>query len=317
MSSFGPIGSDLSHERPRSAGSSCRADLHVHSIHSGSGHLRAPRLRSGLPEPETLYRAARARGMALVTLTDLDTINGCMAFLDRHPDAGDFFISEELLAAEPHSGARVSVLVYGLDERQHRELQSLKWEVRDVAAYARAEGLAASLGSLLPVLEAGGSEGLVRDLIQAFDRFEIRNGAEDRACNELMARLVQETAAGRSFGVTAGSNAHLAARIGRTTTVAKATGREGFMQALRENRTWAEGEHGRAWATFAEVLRHVPLHRAAQPLVDRAVTRARRSASVRQAKRRLDRADIQKFQEKAKSYRRTGHGMEPGPGGAR
>ena len=95
MSSFGPIGSDLSHERPRSAGSSCRADLHVHSIHSGSGHLRAPRLRSGLPEPETLYRAARARGMALVTLTDLDTINGCVAFLDRHPDAGDFFISEE------------------------------------------------------------------------------------------------------------------------------------------------------------------------------------------------------------------------------
>ena len=79
--------------------------------------------------------------MALVTLTDLDTIDGCMAFLDRHPDAGDFFISEELLAAEPHSGARVSVLVYGLDERQHRELQSLKWEVRDVAAYARAEGL--------------------------------------------------------------------------------------------------------------------------------------------------------------------------------
>ncbi len=315
MPSSGPIGSDLSRERKPSAGSLCRADLHVHSIHSGSGHLRAPRLRSGLPEPEDLYRGARARGMTLVTLTDLDTIDGCLAFLDRHPGSRDFFISEEVIAAEPHSGARVSVLVYGLDERQHREIQGLKWEVRDVAAYARAEGLAASLGSLLPVLEAGGSEALVRDLITAFDRFEIRNGAENRGCNELMARLVQETAAGRSFGVTAGSNAHLAARVGRTATVARAAGRDEFIVALGGNRTWAEGEHGRAWASFAEVLRHVPLHQAAQPLMDRAVRRARRSASARQATKRLDRIDIQRFQEKAKSYRGTGRGMEPGPGG--
>ena len=40
----------------------CRADLHVHTRHSGGGHLRVPRLRQGLPEPEALYRAARARG---------------------------------------------------------------------------------------------------------------------------------------------------------------------------------------------------------------------------------------------------------------
>ncbi|OLC56332.1 MAG: hypothetical protein AUH92_00420 [Acidobacteria bacterium 13_1_40CM_4_69_4] len=316
MSSFGPIGSDLSPERKTFASSLCRADLHLHSIYSGSGHLRAPRLRSGLPEPEALYRAARARGMSLVTLTDLDTIDGCLAFLDRHPGTRDFFISEEVLAAEPRSGALVSVLIFGLDEGQHRDIQGLKCDVHDVAAYARAAGLPASLGSLLPVLEAGGSEGLVRELIQAFDRFEIRNGAEDRACNELMARLVQQAAAGRSFGVTAGSNAHVAARAGRTATVARAAGREEFFEALRENRTWAAGEHGRAWASFAEVLRHVPLSRAAQPLVDRAMTRARRSARARQAKRRLDLIDILRFQEKAKSYRGTGRRANPGSGEA-
>ncbi len=255
--------------------------------------------------------------MSLVTLTDLDSIEGGLAFLEGHPDAHDFFLSEEVLAAEPRSGARVSVLIYGLDEGQHREIQGLKWDVWEVAVYARVEGLAASLGSLLPVLEAGGSEGLVRDLIHAFDRFEIRNGAEDRVCNELMARLVQQTAAGRSFGVTAGSNAHAARQVARTVTVARATGREEFLDALRGNRTWAAGEHGRAWGSFAEVLRHVPLHRAAPPLVDSAVRRARRSASARQARQRLDRIDLQRFQEKTRSYRVAGPRAGPGPGEAR
>lgn len=317
MSSFGRIGSDLSRERTSSTEPLCRADLHVHSCYSGSGHLRAPRLRSGLSEPETLVRTARARGMSLATLTDLDTIEGCLAFLDRHPDAPDFFLSEEVLASEPRSGARVSVLIYGLDERQHRDLQGLKWDVFDVAAYARVEGLAASLGSLLPVLERAGSEDRVRNLIRAFDRFEIRNGAEDRVCNELMARLVQQTAAGRSFGVTAGSNAHVTGRVARTVTVARASGCGEFLDALRENRTWAEGEHGRAWASFAEVLRHVPLHRAAHPLVDSAMRRARRSASARRTRKRLDRIDIQQFQEKARSFRATGPRAGPGPGEAR
>ena len=313
------MGSDSS-ARPDSHGPPgpvCRADLHVHSLYSGAGHLRARRLREGLPDPAALYDAARARGMDLVTLTDLDTIDGCLEFLAAHPGAPDFFVSEEVLAGEPGSGAVVSVLIYDLSEAQHREVQRIKGDVRAVAAYARSEGLLASLGSLLGVLEAEGSEGLVRDLIRLFDRFEIRNGAEDRACNDLMARLVQETAGGRSFGVTAGSNAHTAARAGRTATVARSRGREEFLQALRRNRTWAAGEHGDAWSSFAEVVRSVPLHRAAGPLWAHCLRRARRGARARQAKRRLDQIDVLRFQEKARSYEPSGREANPGPEEAR
>jgi predicted metal-dependent phosphoesterase TrpH len=302
---------------PGAADALCRADLHVHTRYSGGGHLRARRLRRGLPDPEELVRAARARGLHLVTFTDLDTIDGCLAFLDRHPDAPDFFISEEVRAIEPRTGTRVGVLVYDLTESQHREIQSLKRDVRDVAAYARSTGLLASLGSVLGLLEAGGPEGLVRDLLHEFDRFEIRNGAEDRACNELMARLVQERAAGFGLGVTAGSNAHTVERVGRTATVARAHDRGGFLEALREHRTWAMGLHGGVWSSFAEVLGSVPLHRAAAPLLGHAVARARRNVRARRTKRWLDQIDVRKFQEKARTFGASDREANPGPDEAR
>jgi len=312
LTSFGPIGSDLSDGfREIEVGSAlCRADLHVHTRYSEGGHLRVPRMRRGLPDPDTLYRAARSRGMRLVTFTDLDTIDGCLAFLDRHPDSCDFFVSEEVRAIEPRTGALVSILVYDLTESQHREIQSLKDDVRDVADYAVSAGLPASLGSVMGILEAGGSEGMVRDLLLRFNLFEIRNGAEDRSCNELMARLVQEVA-GFGFGVTAGSNAHTAARVGRTATAARARDRAGFLEALRRHRTWVMGLHGDVWSSFAEVLGRVPLHRAAAPLLGHAVTRARRSARARRAKRRLDQVDVRKFREKARSFEVSDRGSDP------
>lgn len=317
MPSFGPIGSGLSGESRRiEAGAGlCRVDLHVHTRHSGGGHLRVPRLRRGLPEPEALYRAARERGLSLVTFTDIDTIDGCLAFLQRHPDASDFFVSEEVRATEPRTRVVVGVLVYGLSEADHRELMSLKGDVNDVAEFARSAGLLASLGSVLGVLEAGGSERLVRDLVHRFDLFEIRNGAEDRACNELMARLVHE-GAGYGFGVTAGSNTHTTARIGRTVTVARATGVAGFLEAVRRHRTWAMGLHGDVWSSFAEVLGNVPLHRAAAPLLGHAVTHARRTARARRAKKRLDQIDVRKFREKARSFN-SDRGSRPRPEDAR
>lgn len=311
MRSFGPTGSDSSRAIAVEA-ALCRADLHVHTRHSGTGHLRMPRLRRGLPDTDALYRSARARGMNLVTFTDLDTIDGCLSFLDRHPEADDFFVSEEVRAVETRTRAVVNVLVYDLTEAQHRELRALRGDVRDVAAYAQNERLLASLGSVLGILEAGGSEGIVRDLLRQFECFEIRNGAEDRTCNELMSRLVQETTAGRGFGVTAGSNAHTTGRVGRTSTVARARDRASFLEALRRHRTWAAGMHGDVWGSFAEVLGKVPLHLSAAPLLDHAVRRARRNAGARRARRRLDVIDVERFQQKARSFHAPGPRREPG-----
>src|SRR5437667_375370 len=60
-----------------------RADLHVHSDHSGLKQLRFLRMRDCYSAPVDVYRSAKARGMDLVTLTDHDTIDGCLAIRDR------------------------------------------------------------------------------------------------------------------------------------------------------------------------------------------------------------------------------------------
>ena len=55
--------------------------------------------------------------MDVFTLTDSHTIDGCLELLDRHPDADDILVSEEVEAFDPITGVRPHVLLYGLDER--------------------------------------------------------------------------------------------------------------------------------------------------------------------------------------------------------
>src|SRR3712207_9376709 len=118
-----------------------RADLHVHSWHSKqSGSLRLLRSRDSYSSPERVYRTARARGMDLVTITDHDTIDGCLELLNRHPDAGDFIVGEEVSCRLPEGDIEVHLGVYGLDEALHRELQPLRGNVFEVRSEERRVG---------------------------------------------------------------------------------------------------------------------------------------------------------------------------------
>src|ERR671916_2116242 len=72
-----------------------RADMHCHSPASELAKLGIQR-SVGMPEcatpPQEVYELAKSRGMDFVTITDHDTIAGCLE-LAEHPDA---FVSEEL-----------------------------------------------------------------------------------------------------------------------------------------------------------------------------------------------------------------------------
>src|SRR5262245_10417343 len=97
-----------------------RADLHVHSYHSGyAGHLRFLRARDCYSDPDAVYATAKSRGMDLVTITDHDSIDGCLEFLDRHPDAGDFFVSEEIECRVPDTSLRIHLGAYDITEKIH------------------------------------------------------------------------------------------------------------------------------------------------------------------------------------------------------
>ena len=171
-----------------------RADLHVHSYHSGyAGHMRFLRARDCYSEPESVYRVAKARGMDIVTLTDHDSVDGCLEFLDRHPDADDFFISEEIECVVPLGPAdrtgsggplKVHVGAYGIDERIHREVQRLRASVYETTAYLREQGVFYTLNHLFFFLRRQMPvDAYLRAILPLFPAFEVRNGTMLEAHN--------------------------------------------------------------------------------------------------------------------------------------
>ena len=88
--------------------------------------MRFLRSRDCYSQPEEVYRVAKARGMSVVTITDHDSIHGCLEFLDRHPDSTDFFVSEEVSCRLPEGDIEVHFGVYGTTEALHREIQPLR-----------------------------------------------------------------------------------------------------------------------------------------------------------------------------------------------
>ncbi len=344
MPSFGPKGS-VSSGSPlagvRGNRPIFRADLHVHSHHSGPGHMRVPGIRAGVGEPRAIYRVAKARGLGLVTLTDLDTIDGCLEFLDRYPDTADFMISEEITAADPRTGRTAHLLVYDINEAQHGELQRRRRDLRELLDYVHSERIVASLspfaGGPLPPARIGA---ILEDLVALFEHIEIKNGALGRSHNDLVARVVQTASRGRSVGLTAGSGTHGSARVGSAVTASFATSPSGFMQDLREHRTWAFGEDGTLRASSADLSRIIaegyraflrpgseravrgggdvvrallalPLHLVGTPFWRDGLRRARASTHLRRERRRLDRIDIEQFQERTRSYGSASLAVEP------
>ena len=71
-----------------------KADLHMHSRHSGMAkHLKFLRCRDCYSKPIDVYRTAKRRGMDLVTITDHDSIDGCLELLDQTGPLDDFVIA--------------------------------------------------------------------------------------------------------------------------------------------------------------------------------------------------------------------------------
>jgi predicted metal-dependent phosphoesterase TrpH len=222
-----------------------RADLHVHSRHSlQSGNMRFLKSRDCYSRPEDVYRVAKARGMDLVTITDHDSIGGCLEFLDKHPDATDFFISEEVSCRLPQGDVEVHLGVYGLDETLHRELQPLRRDVFEVCARLRESGVFFALNHLLHFYRRQLALEAYLRLLDAVPGLESRNGTMVPAHNELVEWIVERWGGGSRLSMVGGSDAHTLRRIARTWTEAPGDDVESFLGSLRERRSRAAGVHG-------------------------------------------------------------------------
>lgn len=232
-----------------------RADLHVHSYHSGyASHLRFLRTRDCYSLPEDVYRTAKRRGMDVVTITDHDSIGGCLEFLDRHPDADDFIVSEEVECLFPGLPLKAHVAAYGIDERIHREIQPLRGNVYDVVAYLAERDVFFALNHLFFFLDRQMPvDEYLAAMLPRFRAFEVRNGAMLQAHNELIAGLAGGAAAGRTVTGIGGSDAHTLRFIGTTYTEAPGRNAAGFLQSLRAGRARVGGRHGGVGRVAAEI----------------------------------------------------------------
>ncbi len=230
-----------------------KADLHVHSWHSTHcSALAFLRSHDCYSAPADVYRTARARGMDLVTITDHDSIDGCLELLARDPDLQDFIVGEEVSCRFPDGDIEVHLGVYGTSEALHRELQPLRGNVFDVIACLRAHNTFFVLNHLLHFYRGQAPLASYVRLALEVPALEGRNGAMLREQNELIGRYARSTTPRASL--VGGSDAHTLRRIGTTwTEVEGATTADQFLRGLREGRGRPGGAHGSATAVALDV----------------------------------------------------------------
>jgi glycosyltransferase involved in cell wall biosynthesis/predicted metal-dependent phosphoesterase TrpH len=229
-----------------------RADMHCHSTASQLSRLGVQR-SLGLPEcatpPQEVYELAKRRGMDFVTITDHDTIDGCLELADR-PDC---FVSEELTARFAGEAQAVHVLCYGIDPGDHEWLQAHAGDVEACAAYLHENEIACALAHPFYDVAAPLTSRHRRRLAELFPIWEVRNGSRAPELNA-PAVIYVETHGGGGIG---GSDDHAGVDIGRTCTETAAVSTpEEFLRLMRRGEASAGGEQGSAakWAHAAMAL---------------------------------------------------------------
>jgi glycosyltransferase involved in cell wall biosynthesis/predicted metal-dependent phosphoesterase TrpH len=229
-----------------------RADMHCHSTASETSKLGVQRAL-GLPEcatpPEEVYDLAKRRGMDFVTITDHDTIDGCLELADRP----DVFISEELTAWFRGEPQAVHVLCYGITPDDHGWLQDHARDLEACAAYLQEREITRALAHPFYAVEVPLQPRHRRRLAELFDVWEVRNGSRAPELN-MPAAIYVETHGGTGI---AGSDDHAGVDTGRTfTETPPASTPEEFLRHVREGYATPRGEQGSAakWAHSAIAL---------------------------------------------------------------
>ena len=168
-----------------------RCDLHIHSRHSARSEewlFRRFDFPDSYSDPKQLYEQLRKRRMDYVTITDHDSIDGCLeiAHLPRT------FISEQVTTYFPHDACKLHILVWGISEQQHRDIEGVRENIFDLQRYLQraqiAHAVAHPLYSVNGKLEATHLE----QLILLFKHFEGINGLRDALLSDLAQTLFKQ-----------------------------------------------------------------------------------------------------------------------------
>ena len=184
-----------------------RCDLHVHTIHSGM--CTVPLLnrccRESYNDPHQVYASLIRRGMDLVPVTDHDSIDAVEP-LRRH---ADFFLSEEV-SCVTSSGTHLHIGVYGIEERDHIEMQRRSPDLPSLLAYLDERRLLFSVHHVFSGLTGSRSEADFDEFAARFPAVETLNGQMLEIANRYAAAFARRS---RKIAV-AGSDAHTMGSLG-------------------------------------------------------------------------------------------------------
>jgi predicted metal-dependent phosphoesterase TrpH len=218
-----------------------KCDLHVHTHHSGMCTVPVMKriCRECYSDPREVYDTLKRRGMDLVTVTDHDSIDAVES-LRHHPD---FFLSEEVSCTTEH-GTHLHMGVYGIEERDHADLQLRRDDLPRLIAFLNEKRLLFSINHVFSSLTGPRTEADFEDFATKFPAVETRNGQMLEVSNRYAAEFAERN--GRI--PMGGSDAHTLASLGLTYTKVSGAGtaRE-FLEGMKQGRSQAAGVSGDVW----------------------------------------------------------------------
>ncbi|MBF0475621.1 MAG: glycosyltransferase [Deltaproteobacteria bacterium] len=171
-----------------------KIDVHVHSKFSkrpSQWILQKLGCPESFTEPLALYRAAKKRGMSLVTVTDHNTINGGLEIAHLE----DVFISEEVTTYFPQDRCKIHVLVYNINEQIHDDIQKVRENIFDLVGYLNEHGIVHAVAHPLFAVNERLTIDHVEVLLLLFKNLEL-NGARGAFQNQTVEFILSQLTSG-------------------------------------------------------------------------------------------------------------------------
>jgi glycosyltransferase involved in cell wall biosynthesis len=168
-----------------------RCDLHLHSKFSDRSEdwiFRRFDFPDSYSDPRELYRRAKAAGMDFVTITDHDTIQGCLEIAEYR----DTFISEQVTTYFPRDPCKVNLLVWGISAAQHEEIVALRGDIFDLQIFLQKEGIVHAVAHPLYSINGKLTTSHLERLILLFRHFEGVNGLRDALLSDLTRHILTQ-----------------------------------------------------------------------------------------------------------------------------
>lgn len=236
-----------------------KTDLHLHSVFSSkpAGFFSK---KLGMQEsyilPRQIYDTLYERGMNLFTITDHDEINGCLE-IGHLPNT---FISEEATVYFPEDRCKIHVLCYDINEKIHKEIQKLRYNVYELTDYLQQENVTHSLAHPLYNMDGKLSKNHIEKTLLLFDNWELINGTRSGLSSKLTKEIAEHFTGEKldlladkhgfnrrqraNISYTAGSDDHNGMDIGSTYTQCEGSTTQDLKNALGTRATTAQGDYG-------------------------------------------------------------------------